>query len=321
MPDDRKTSASDELIGRARGGAAAGHGEFTLESPSYDDVLGLPDPEDHGSGDSYGDMSAEEIAAQLVDMGAVDTVEVEPEPEPEPEPVVEAASLPAWATQEPAAEPDSVPAADAPAIEQASVDPLWSDASPTGDVDDRWNSATPEWEAYQAQRDAKRAKRNTVNFPLPSVRVLIGLGVAAFLFLPLLFNFATGREHISSVDVGDCFVAGTAFEVETVPVVDCAEEHDQELFAKVDATAFGVDFPGEDFLFEWAYEECILRFEGYVGEPYADSPYYIETFIPLEDGWHQGDRTALCSVVVVDSNLETVLTTGSRRGIGGIDDA
>ena len=186
---------------------------------------------------------------------------------------------------------------------------------------DPWTTATPEWEAYHAERQARRQARNRFDVPVPNMRALIGIAVLGFFALPVLFNVFSGTEHISSLGVGDCFTAGDAYEIENVPVVDCSEEHDSELFATVDAVALGPSYPGEDFLFEWAFEECLVEFEGYVGEPYEDSPYYVETLIPLEDGWGEGDHIVMCTVVVVDSNLNVVVTTGSRRGIANVDNA
>ena len=337
MGDDRRTSASDELLDRARDGVNSDFGSFEPEpihAPDYDDMLHL---DSASSDDPDTGLSAAEIAAQLEEMGAVRT----PDPasadaevgvasqlqdvEPVPEPAAEAVLIPEWARTEaqeiPIPEGTVRPPIDPPANPPMEAGPSVFESSNADDGGDQWNTASPEWEAYQAERDAKRAARSRFNMPMPSVRALIGLAVLGFFLLPVIFNVVTGREHITALDVGDCFTAGNAFEIETVPVVDCAEEHDSELFAKVTLSEFSSSYPGEDPLFESAFEQCINRFEAYVGEPYDASPYYVETFIPLEDGWGQGDRTALCTIVVVDSNLETITTTGSRRNIVGTSNA
>lgn len=326
MGDDRHTSASDELLDQARDGAMSGPGEFTLEGPDYDDVLGIHDndsPQAGGEG-----MSAEDIAESLSEMGALETPDVghqTPESSAEaPDNGQRTSSVQTPDTGQQTTDTEDPTSGMGYRMSDTSVGepgPIAGEPE-VGEVElDPWTTATSEWETYQADRDAKREARNRFDLPVPNVRTLIGIAVLGFFALPIVMNVFSGTEHISSVGVGDCFTAGNAFEIENVPVVDCSEEHDSELFATVDAYGLGSPYPGEDFLFEWAFEECVAEFEGYVGEPYADSPYYLETLIPLEDGWEQGDHTVMCTVVVVDSDLNTVMTTGSRRGIAGSDNA
>lgn len=76
----------------------------------------------------------------------------------------------------------------------------------------------------------------------------------------------------------------------------------------------GFVYPNEDLMFDWLFIECIERFPAYVGEPYESSSYWIDMFIPTADGWDDGDHIGLCTIVVVDEDLNTQVTTGSARG-------
>ncbi len=101
-----------------------------------------------------------------------------------------------------------------------------------------------------------------------------------------------------------------------MPVIDCSELHSSELYGTVEITAFDSAYPGEDALFDWVNARCEEQFSGYVGEPYEDSRYWIEVFFPTEDGWEESDRKGLCTVVLVDENLDVRPSLGSAKGWG-----
>jgi len=181
-------------------------------------------------------------------------------------------------------------------------------------VGDRWSRSTPEWEERVAQRPVKRTR---VALPGASViRAMIGLAVLGFVGLGLVGSWLDGRQAVDDLDVGACFTVGESEDIYDVPVVDCAEPHDSELFALVTVTGFGAVHPGDDALFTWLFDKCLDRFPGYVGEPYESSDYWIDMLIPTEDGWSGGDRVGMCTAITVDDDLNLRPSTGSARNAG-----
>ena len=139
----------------------------------------------------------------------------------------------------------------------------------------------------------------------------MSIAALAFFGLGFIISALDGREPVQGIAVGDCFIVGEAEEINEVPVVDCAEEHDSELFARVTITSFGGPYPNDDALFEWLFDECLDQFPAYVGEPYETSNYWIDMFIPTEASWGEGDRIGLCTAIVVDEDLNIQTSTGS----------
>ncbi|MCY9782430.1 septum formation family protein [Nocardiopsis sp. EMB25] len=115
--------------------------------------------------------------------------------------------------------------------------------------------------------------------------------------------------------VGDCFIVddlNTAFmseSVSEVPILDCSEEHDAEIFYTYDLPAG--DYPGADAIGTDAGETCSGQaFTDFVGIEYTMSDIYIDAFTPTEDGWNRlDDREVVC---YLDTQGE--LITGTLEG-------
>ncbi|WP_435736898.1 septum formation family protein [Cellulosimicrobium sp. PMB13] len=121
---------------------------------------------------------------------------------------------------------------------------------------------------------------------------------------------------VFSLTVGDCTtdpedVGTEAAEVTTVPVVPCAEPHDNEVYASTMLP--DGDYPGEDAVLESADTHCYDAFAGFVGTAYEDSVYDYWPMYPTSESWAQGDREVLC--LVYHGELEPV--TGTLEGIAG----
>jgi putative regulator of septum formation len=116
---------------------------------------------------------------------------------------------------------------------------------------------------------------------------------------------------VLKLDVGTCFDDPETFEqVEDVPIVDCAEPHDNEVFANVDLT--GGDYPGQEQVENRATQICYDNFSDYVGIAYEQSIYDIGWLFPTAETWAVGDREVIC--FAYDVNFEKI--TGSINGIG-----
>ncbi len=141
------------------------------------------------------------------------------------------------------------------------------------------------------------------------------LRVSGLLAVSILVLASCSSNAVADLKPGDCFDDETANgeiieEVETVPMVDCDDPHDNEVYADLDALD-GV-FPGNDALFEEGMARCLPLFESYVGSPYDTSRLDIFPITPLAEGWADGDRKITC--VLYDMELNKL--TGSMRSSG-----
>ena len=325
MVDKRRTSPSDELLGQARvvGGDPTAPGAFEPRSPT-DAYLGRTRDDatndDRGGGTGRGDLDAATIAEQLLEAGQITPSIIESasfDRDDEPVSLSGASTLPSWAADPPRPGPpravvSSTEVTERPTDVASMGEPPVAMAGDTEEIgEDRWSTPTTEWEQREAAKRAKEQRRFDV--PVPRLRSIISLAVFAFFALGFIVSLVDGREPIANAAVGQCFIVGEAEEIDEVPVVDCTEPHDSELFARVDVSTLGTTYPGEDTMFEWLFDECVTRFPDYVGESYEASRYWIDMFIPTTDAWRDGDHTGLCTLVVLDDDLDVVSVTGTGR--------
>lgn len=128
----------------------------------------------------------------------------------------------------------------------------------------------------------------------------------------------TGGTDLDSLEIGDCFEdPGIDIEVSRVDTLDCNTLHDFELYATIDLGPDSRVFPGQNALFEEIGDQCIDRFNSYVGHDYWDSDYDFVSFTPVESGWDAGDRTGMCAVYEFDPlTFEPVQSIGTARNSG-----
>ena len=121
---------------------------------------------------------------------------------------------------------------------------------------------------------------------------------------------------VLSLGVGECFddlegsSAGSTQQVSDVPIVDCAEPHDNEVYSVSDMPTGS--FPGESAVQEWASSRCEETFDGYVGKAYVDSRLNVGALVPTKDSWAQGDTEVICYLW----DVEYLKLTGSMQGSG-----
>lgn len=119
-----------------------------------------------------------------------------------------------------------------------------------------------------------------------------------------------GGQDVFSIDVGTCFDDQEEEFVTSVPEVDCAQPHDNEVFALITYDESDV-YPGRDQMNERGRELCIEQFETYVGLPYAESDLEVFPITPSEDSWNnRDDREIVCALYALDFSK----LTGSMRG-------
>ena len=124
-----------------------------------------------------------------------------------------------------------------------------------------------------------------------------------------LFAQTPSVDDVFTIVVGDCLndvdVTG---QVTNVPIVDCAEPHDSEVFART--LASGTAFPGDEELEAELTVFCQGEaYTEFVGIPYAESEYFTGGYYPTAASWASGDRELLCTV-----RAEGSQTTGSLEG-------
>ncbi|OLT24665.1 septum formation family protein [Nocardiopsis sp. CNR-923] len=123
-----------------------------------------------------------------------------------------------------------------------------------------------------------------------------------------------GGGNAFEVAVGDCFVeeemlvSGADSEVSDVPLVDCAEPHDSEIYYVFDME--GDTFPGQEAVWAEADETCQGQaFTDFVGLAFTESEIFTGSLAPSEESWDRmNDREVVCYVFTEES------TTGSLQG-------
>jgi hypothetical protein len=137
------------------------------------------------------------------------------------------------------------------------------------------------------------------------------VGVAAVVLLLAGCSTPPDGEDVFSIVVGDCLNdADVPDEVLTLPIVDCAEPHDSEVFARSESTETA--FPGADALQERLVAFCHGdAFTDFIGIPFVESRYATRGYYPTTASWANGDRELLCTLV----DESGAQLTGSLAGV------
>ncbi|WP_017570033.1 septum formation family protein [Nocardiopsis halotolerans] len=129
----------------------------------------------------------------------------------------------------------------------------------------------------------------------------------------------SGENNVMQLGVGDCFIEaqmGTSMseEVSEIPLVDCAQEHDSEIFYSHEM-ADG-EYPGDEAVSTEAQEVCRgENFVNFIGVTYAESEIFAYFLTPTQEGWEQmNDREILCYVTTSETgDMVTGTLAGANR--------
>lgn len=123
---------------------------------------------------------------------------------------------------------------------------------------------------------------------------------------------ACSQGNVFSIEEGTCFDDEGEFndEVSSVPIVDCDDPHDNEVYAIFEMT--DTDFPGSEAAGAQADQMCLPAFESFVGLGYDVSILDFGWLVPTDESWDGGDREIVCFLYRVD--LEKM--TGTMEGSG-----
>ena len=124
--------------------------------------------------------------------------------------------------------------------------------------------------------------------------------IAALGALLLSLAACGGGTAVGDIEVGACFDDPDSETVSQLQIIDCAQPHDNEVYAK--ALLTDSLWPGTAAIEEFSIDACLAEFETYVGQTYAESPLDYFFLSPTEEGFNQGDITVLC--VLYSADLE-----------------
>ena len=114
---------------------------------------------------------------------------------------------------------------------------------------------------------------------------------------------------VLDLEVGQCISSSAAEdEVSSLPVVECSEPHNGEIFALPQLP--DGEFPGDEAVRDSGETLCTgPEFQTYVGIAPEESALSVDILFPSSDTWAGGDREIVC--IVADGEADT---TGSLRG-------
>lgn len=136
------------------------------------------------------------------------------------------------------------------------------------------------------------------------------LAILAISGIALTATLGACSSSAPTAEVGDCVVVADMVPedeeegIDTIPTVDCSEEHDAQVVHVFDLE--DGDFPGQQAMGEQAEAECVPAFEDFVGIAYAESSLIIEPLMPSQESWDQAnDREVLCFGLLQDGSMTT----------------
>ncbi|HLF09079.1 MAG TPA: septum formation family protein [Dehalococcoidia bacterium] len=113
-----------------------------------------------------------------------------------------------------------------------------------------------------------------------------------------------GSLPISDLRVGDCFDPQDidAQEADEVNAKRCDEGHQFEMISIGNMPDGG--YPSDADFEGYVADVCLPAFDDYIGLPYESSRLDIYWYVPVEEGWNQGDHEVQCAVYdPLDSQL------------------
>ena len=123
----------------------------------------------------------------------------------------------------------------------------------------------------------------------------------AALLISLAVLATACQGNVFSLTVGDCFNdPDNLAEVSDVEIVACTETHDNEVYAAYEIP--GETFPGRTGVQTDASENCLARFDPYVGRDYQSSKFEISALTPTDQSWDQGDHEVVCFLFAFDGS-------------------
>lgn len=159
-------------------------------------------------------------------------------------------------------------------------------------------------------RSERSASARTVGM-LGAGAIAVLLYLAGSIGVAFVLEFASWSPTERAI--GTCYIGfepGSGTDHDEVSI-DCDEPHDAEVMASLEHPVGG--YPGQEALHAFATDECLARFEAYVGLPYEDSAMGLFTSFPQRLGWYKGDHSITCYVNDYEGEMLTGSAKDSRR--------
>lgn len=134
----------------------------------------------------------------------------------------------------------------------------------------------------------------------------------------VVFSIFDKTTDVEDLGVGDCLLMPDAEEISSVESAECIENHELEVFGLVTLSeGDSAPYPGEDAVAEAIFEQCLPRFEPYVGTAYDQSAWYINAIFPTRESWEEADdRAGTCVLYQPGADDEAITLTGTARSSG-----
>lgn len=128
------------------------------------------------------------------------------------------------------------------------------------------------------------------------VGVLVGLVAVVLL--------AGCSSNVFELSAGTCFDDPGSGEISDVPIVECDDPHDNEVYATFDLP--DGDYPGDEQVAAQADAGCEGRFADWAGISYEESRLVYSHLSPTADGWDRlDDREVVCFVFDISGDQLT----------------
>lgn len=120
--------------------------------------------------------------------------------------------------------------------------------------------------------------------------------------------------------VGTCFNQYTYLDRNDLPAqlttaIGCTRPHNGQVYAIVTHDApIGAPYPGEDAVNRWGQDQCLERFEPFVGREYVRSELEIGMITPSRTDWEGEDNRRRISCFV--HSYRGLLIVGTMEDIG-----
>jgi hypothetical protein len=138
--------------------------------------------------------------------------------------------------------------------------------------------------------------------------IMGAIGMVAFVAVVVVAVVFNDEKAALDLEVGECVKlenlgSSDVEEIGTIPVVDCDETHNGEVFGVKELNPDGDrDYPESDeALAREAFVACQADFEAYVGERLAESDFGIYPIFPNEDSWDEAEGKTICIAVRNDT--------------------
>lgn len=147
---------------------------------------------------------------------------------------------------------------------------------------------------------SSRLRLGLIAIPAAAILALSGCSV-----INQASDLVQGKSDVFALQVNDCFNDETAETISSVKVIECADEHDNEIYHEYMLAS--EIFPGgtyvEDIATDDADEKCFAEFEAFIGASYDATTLDFSYLYPTSESWSNDDRSIQCIAYSTDGKI------------------